>query len=127
MTDVIHLDAFRPKPEPPSPVGCSADWRLIDRVCDDLLLTENNAGQIRAALAGLLLACLDDEVASFAVTYWSFVKSVILAPLNAPMAGESAYQPMLDKLRGIDELVREFYRNARQPCPRYRPTQSIGV
>jgi hypothetical protein len=123
MTGIIRLDAFRPKPEPPSPVGCPADWRIIDRLCTDLLLTERNEGQVRAGLAGLLLACLDADVAPIAETYWYAVKSVTLAPLKEPKVGEPRYAPMLNKLRAIDELVKEFWRNIGRPCPRYQPTK----
>jgi hypothetical protein len=88
---IIQLANRRPKPEPPAPVGCSADWQLIDKLCTDLLLTERVEGQVRAMLGGLLIACLVAETAGFATAYWHAVKQLILAPLGAPNAGEPVY------------------------------------
>jgi hypothetical protein len=99
---------------------------LIDELCDDLVLTENVQGQVRAGLASLLLACLDTEVAAIASTYWYAVKCNILAPLTAPKAGEPWYAPAIDKLRRIDQLVTEFFRNVDRDYPRYQP-RNLGA
>jgi hypothetical protein len=124
---VIRLDDFRPKPAVPDPPASASDWRLIDEFCEDLLLCESVQGQVRAILGATLLACLDSEVAPIAQTYWYAIKSTIVSPLGVPKAGESWYQPALDKLRTVDLLAAEFWRNIGRDCPRYDPRHLMGA
>jgi hypothetical protein len=126
--DVIWLADRRPKAAAfPDPPANPEEWKLIDELCDDLALCENVEGQVRAGLASLLLACLDADVGAIAQTYWYFVRCNILAPLDAFKAGEPWYAAAIDKLRGIDQLVTEFFRNVDRDYPRYRPLTGAGA
>jgi hypothetical protein len=121
MLDVIVLADRRPKPPP---VGCPADWKLIDGFCRDLLLVESVEIQVRAALGGILVEALSNVEA---IVAWRTISAEIKSPLRQQVIGEPVYQPMIDRLRAVDALATDFWTNhAQGRCPRYRPPATQG-
>lgn len=120
---VIVLADRRPKPPP---VGCSDDWRLIDRFCQDLMLVESVEIQIRAGLGGILVEALSNVEA---IVAWRTISAEIKSPLRRQVIGEPVYQPMIDRLKAIDALATNFWTHhaLRLGCPRYRPTEGEEI
>jgi hypothetical protein len=116
MRELIVLADRRPKPPP---VGCPADWKLIEGFCYDLMLVESVEIQVRAALGGILVEALSNVEA---IVAWRTIEAEIKRPLRPSKPGEEVWQPMIDRLRSVDALATDFWTNhAQGRCPRYRP------
>jgi hypothetical protein len=84
------------------------------------MLNEGVDRHVRMYLGGILVEgyCGNDE----AIISWRTIEAEIKRPLPPRKPDEPVYQPMLDRLRAVDGLATDYWRNhARGSFPRYYP------
>jgi hypothetical protein len=116
---ITQLDDYRPVPPP---LGSVHDWRLVDRFCRDLLLSEGVEAQIRCELAGILLEALGGN--TVAIAAWKAIEATIRLPLRQQVSGEQMFEPLLARLRDVHDHATGFWnQRASGERPRYIPSK----